>query len=220
MAVHRRPALGDHALHSGRQVGEVAEHFHGFRRRLVLPETVTDQDAPAGSQVLARRRESGEQPAEGVRGPDTEHEVEGALGVEVGGRLVVQHQTFTDAQAARGLVGPAQRVFGDIDALGRQPRAGAQGAEKPLSSSAPEIEHPRVGPGNPALKQFADRIIIEGGLDRMIGMSDPGDLFAIHRRIVTPPRARTHVHFFACFACLVCLVCLTPSGCLHPAVRP
>lgn len=68
--------------------------------------------------MLARRREGGEQAAEGMRGPDAEHQVEGVWGGELRGIGLVEDESPLDAGELRGLAGVGQRALGDVHSFG------------------------------------------------------------------------------------------------------
>ncbi|GAB2849889.1 hypothetical protein GCM10027074_15780 [Streptomyces deserti] len=140
VAVDRSPPVGDHAAHRGRQVGEVPEHVDRLRGGRALPEAVADQDAPALSQMLPRRREGGGQTAEGVRGADAEHQVEGPGGGEGGGVLAVQDESAADADAedVRGPPGTGRRAPGDVDGpRGRAGRSARAAPAEPVTAGRP-----------------------------------------------------------------------------------
>ena len=86
--------------------------------------------------------EGGQQAAEGVRGPDTEHQVERVRGGEACRVLAVQDQTILDAEVDGGLMGACQRMPGKIDALGVQARVHCQGAQQPFSTATAEVQSP------------------------------------------------------------------------------
>lgn len=91
--------------------------------------------------MLACGRESGEQATEGMRGPDTEHEVERVRRGEAFGFLAVEFEAFLDAETDRGLAGLRQGVLGNVNALGMKLRVRSQGTQKPFPAAATKVEH-------------------------------------------------------------------------------
>lgn len=157
----------------------------------MFPEPVAYQDGAAGRQVRAGRGERGQQTTEGVRGPDTEHQVERVRGDEVRGRCVVEDEALPDAAAIGRLSRLRQRVLGDVHAYGVQLRAGGQGAQHPFRAAAAEVEQPLVAAWRAAFQQPAHGFVVERSLDRVPGVGDAGHLFAIHRRsLAASPVAR------------------------------
>lgn len=68
--------------------------------------------------MLACRREGGEQAAEGMRGPDAEHQVEGVWGGEPRGIGLMEDEALLDAGELRGLACVGQRALGDVHPFG------------------------------------------------------------------------------------------------------
>jgi hypothetical protein len=148
----------------------------------MCPDSVTDQNTSAGGQVLACRREGGEQASEGMRGPDTDDQVERVWGSEVRGTLVVEDEALLKAQDARGPPSMCQRALGGVDTLRPQLRVRGQGTQEPLTTSAAEVKYTGVASRDAAFQQLAHRVVVERGRNRMIRMGKPGDLFTVHRR--------------------------------------
>ncbi|GHA70931.1 hypothetical protein GCM10010345_87670 [Streptomyces canarius] len=139
--------------------------------------------------MLACCREGGEQAAEGMRGPNAEHQVEQVRGGKVRGFLVVKNEALLDAEAARGLAGLRQGILGDVNPLGLQLRVRGQRTQKPFPAPATKVEYTLVAAREAAFQQPAHRVVVERGLYRVVGMGEPGDLFTIHQRSLTAPEA-------------------------------
>lgn len=130
--------------------------------RLAVPEALTDQYASPGRQMSACRCESGQQAAEGVRGPDAEHQVERVRGGEVFGFLVVEYEALLDTEADRGLAGVRQGVLGDVDALGVQLRVCGERAQKPFPAAATKVEYTLAAGRQAAFQQPAYGAVVDG----------------------------------------------------------
>jgi hypothetical protein len=129
-----------------------------------------------------------------MRGPNAEYQVERVRGTEVRGLLVVQCKARLEAQTARGLARLLKGILGDVDALGVQLRLRSQSAQKPFPAAATQVEHPLVATWDATFQQLSHRVVVERGLDRVVGMGEPGDLFTVHRRSLTAPEvARTSI---------------------------
>lgn len=120
--------------------------------------------------MLTGGREGGEQTTEGMRGSDTEDQVESLCGREIRGVGLLEIEPVRHAEIPRGMPSTRQRVIGDVDAHGPQLRIGDQSPQQPFTTTATEIEDVPFPASQPALQQLSYRLVTQRRSHRMTRM--------------------------------------------------
>ncbi|GAB3567351.1 hypothetical protein GCM10027445_15520 [Amycolatopsis endophytica] len=70
--------------------------------------------------------------------------------------------------------------LGEVDTFGPRLRPDGEGAEQPLPTAAPEIQHGRAVARQSPVEQGGDRLITERRGDGMVGMGEARDQVTVH----------------------------------------
>ena len=175
----------------GEEAGEVGELVGGGPERLEgglggrdVPDAVAEQDAAAGGQVAAGRRQRPGRPAEDVGDPDREDGVEAAIGP---GRRVARDDGAPARR--RGLEDLRRHHRVEVDADPREVGSPRQQRGEPGPTTAAEVEDPTVAGWVEALEQPVDRGIGERRRDGVVAVGDAADPVAFHDPTVWWARA-------------------------------
>jgi hypothetical protein len=146
-----------------------------------LPEAFADQQDAVGPHVLTGQPESVGEAAEGVAGPDAQHQVVVAVGHVGPGIALVQDEPVGQAARGRGGLRAFEGVRVDVDAVGVPVGVVGEGLQRPRGLAAAEVEDPgRRLPVRPA-QEPVDVDTGDRGRDRVVRVGDAAEPSTVHR---------------------------------------
>lgn len=108
---------------------------------------------------------------------------------------MVEYESLSDSQVGRLLPSLGQKLGRVVDAFGGHLRMSGQGPQKPGRLTATEVEYAFVAVFHGSTEQPAYRLIVKRAVDRVIGVRQLRDHFAVHGAQPDSVGHPSHLHY-------------------------